>query len=72
VNSGGLIDAQSAYTVAALTGLVRREGVTLEAAAERLGLDAETFESLRAVAEHFAPAVEPELPVEEPAQAACD
>ena len=66
VNAGGLVDAQAAYTVAGLTGLVRREGLTLEAAAEQLGLDAETFEALRPIAERFAPAA----PVEEPAVAA--
>lgn len=59
------------YTVAALTGLVRREGLTLEAAAAQLELSPETFESLRAVAEQFAPVAEPE-PLEPFAEAACD
>jgi hypothetical protein len=38
VATGGIVDTRLAYTLAALTGLVRREGITAEEAAARVGL----------------------------------
>lgn len=46
VNAGGRVDSRAAYTLAALTGVVRREGISAEAAAEKLQLSAAERERL--------------------------
>lgn len=46
VNAAGKVDIRAAYTLAGLTGLVRREGITPEAAADRLQLSGTERERL--------------------------
>jgi subtilisin family serine protease len=61
VNSGGRVDTRAAYTLAALTGVVRREGLTPELAADKLQLSAAERERLLPLVSKYVPPAAPEV-----------
>ncbi|HLL53839.1 MAG TPA: S8 family serine peptidase [Myxococcaceae bacterium] len=59
VNSAGRVDSRAAYTLAAITGVVRREGISAEAAADKLQLSTAERERLLPLVSRYVPAPVP-------------